>query len=90
MRQKTRDTFHIMHLARSLGVRVKRRGIEGMLALLVDGVREAGIRRSWWLACALGLWASCYLKAILDMTLGKETRYRIWEIVETSKMTWRC
>jgi len=86
MRQKTRDTFHIMHLTRSLGVRVKRRGIEGMLALLVDGVREASIRRAWWLARALGLWASCYLKAILDMALGREAHYRLWEMVESSKV----
>ncbi|RLI36523.1 hypothetical protein DRO60_05635 [Candidatus Bathyarchaeota archaeon] len=90
MKQKTRDTFHIMHLTRYMKVRVKRRGVEGVLALLADGVREAGIRRAWWLACALGLWTTCYLKAILDMMLGREARYRVWEMVESSKVIWKA
>jgi len=89
MRQKTRDTFHIVHLAHFTGVRVRRRSIKGMLALLVNGVKETNIRRAWWLACALGLWASCYLKAILDMALGREAHYRLWEMVESSKAIWR-
>ena len=90
MRQKTRDTFHIMHLAHFTGVRVRRRSINGMLALLVNGVKEASIRRAWWLACALGLWAFCHLKAVLDMALGREAHYRLWEVVENSKAIWKA
>jgi len=82
--QKRRDTFHIMCL-RQLGIRVRRRELRGLAALLVDGVRLTGLRASYRLALASAIWAYCYLAALSDALLGRRKRYELWRPLRSTK-----